>query len=528
MALADANPAAMAGFLFILTNKVIGVRYIAAITVVLVYIALCLVCWLKYRQRGRQPYQVGHGKENAILIAYASQTGTAERLAQQSADQLAQAGFASHLLPLHKIDENVLLNTRKALFVVSTYGEGEPPDNGAGFLRRYLSHDGDKSWAHLSFGVLALGDRDYRHFCGFGHALNHGLHHRGATSLFDMIEVDKNDESALRHWQYYLGQLTGKTHFTDWSQPSYESWRIQARECLNPDSPANPAFHIQLSPVHGGTVTGQWQAGDIAEIGPCNAPLHIGNFLHHLSLDGQTQVAGSTLMNALRRRQIPKESSRWDHYRGMAPERIVEQLPELPHREYSIASLPEDGSLDLLVRQVIIDEKRLGLGSGWLTAYAQPEDEILLRVRSNSRFHTPPDDRPMILIGNGTGLAGLRAHLRARAQAGYTRNWLVFGERTVVGDFFFADEILAWKKSGHLTHLDLAFSRDQPQRRYVQHVILERRDEVQHWIEQGAAIYVCGSLEGMAQGVDDALTAIFGLEMMEALADNGRYCRDVY
>lgn len=502
-------------------------RYFLAITVIVVYIAFCLLCWVKYRQRERVTQSDSGIGKDAILVAYASQTGNAEKLAQQSVLQLEQAGLSCKLLSLHKVDESLLAQTTRTLFVVSTYGEGEPPDTGAAFLRRYLKKN-DAALAHLQFGILALGDRDYRHFCGFGHALNHGLHHRGATSLFDVVEVDKQDGSALRHWQYYLGQLSGQTHFADWSQPGYENWCLRARACLNPDSPGHPAYHIQLQPAKEVIAPGKWQAGDIAEIGPCNPPARVRQFLRELTLDGYTRVAdtGMLLEQLLMRRRLPEHS--FENYRSLSVEDLLGQLPELPHREYSIASLPEDGTLDLIVRQVQLSENTLGLGSGWLTAYAQAGDDIALRVRVNQRFHAPTDDRPIILVGNGTGLAGLRAHLRARIRAGYRRNWLLFGERTLANDFFFADEILAWKKQGYLTHLDLAFSRDQREPRYVQHLLLEKREVIRQWIDEGAAIYVCGSLEGMAQGVDEVLTDILGEEMLETLADNERYCRDVY
>lgn len=134
----------------------------------------------------------------------------------------------------------------------------------------------------------------------------------------------------------------------------------------------------------------------------------------------------------------------------------------------------------------------------------------------------------MILVGNGTGLAGLRAHLRARALAGHHRNWLVFGERQREHDFHHRDEIEAWFRQGHLQHLDLAFSRDGAQRMYVQDVLREHSERLREWIADGAAVFVCGSLEGMAPAVDAVLRETVGLDALEAMAADGRYCRDVY
>ena len=169
-----------------------------------------------------------------------------------------------------------------------------------------------------------------------------------------------------------------------------------------------------------------------------------------------------------------------------------------------------------------------GLGSGWLCRHAQPGDAIALRIRRNPNFHPPAADVPMILIGNGTGLAGLRAHLKARALAGATRNWLLFGERHRAHDAFLADELAAWQAQGLLPHLDLTFSRDGDAHRYVQHALASHANRLRQWVEEGAAVYVCGSLAGMAPDVDATLRRILGEDKVEALRIAGRYRRDVY
>ena len=169
-----------------------------------------------------------------------------------------------------------------------------------------------------------------------------------------------------------------------------------------------------------------------------------------------------------------------------------------------------------------------GLGSGWLCRHAQPGDAIALRIRRNPNFHPPAADVPMILIGNGTGLAGLRAHLKARALAGATRNWLLFGERQRAHDAFLADELAAWQAQGLLPHLDLTFSRDGDAHRYVQHALASHANRLRQWVDEGAAVYVCGSLAGMAPDVDATLRRILGEDKIEALRTAGRYRRDVY
>jgi sulfite reductase (NADPH) flavoprotein alpha-component len=329
----------------------------------------------------------------------------------------------------------------------------------------------DAALPDLSYGLLALGDRSYRDYCGFGHAVDGWLRRSGATPLFDLVEVDDADAEAIRHWQHQLNALTGSNAEPDWTPPAYDRWRLVERRLLNPGSPGGEAFHLALEPVDPAP---DWSAGDIAEIGVPSA--------------GDDRPAA---------------------------------------REYSIASLPADGRLELLIRLMRHPDGAPGLASGWLTGRAAVGDEIALRVRVNRGFHGPDASTPMILIGNGTGLAGLRAHLKTRTP-GDAGAWLMFGERTAAHDAFHDAELQAWRASGVLTRLDRTFSRDAGDGRYVQAVIAEQADAVRDWIARGAAVYVCGSLEGMASGVHTALEAALGADALIALAEAGRYRRDVY
>src|SRR5690606_30769287 len=128
--------------------------------------------------------------------------------------------------------------------------------------------------------------------------------------------------------------------------------------------------------------------------------------------------------------------------------------------------------------------------------------EIALRIRRNANFHAPDDDRPLILVGNGTGMAGLRALLRERIASGRRRNWLLFGERQAAHDAYWRDELEAAWRDGGLERLDLVYSRDTATREYVQHRLAEQAGVLRDWVGDGASIHVCGSLEGMAPGVD--------------------------
>lgn len=408
-------------------------------------------------------------EEGDWLVVYASQTGNAEYLAQQTAATLNTGGLQARAVCISSLDPAALTGATRALFIASTYGEGDAPDSAARFAGVTMGSDADLSQLH--YGVLALGDSSYTNYCGFGRALDAWLGARGATPLFERIEVDRANGEAIANWQHQLSHLAGTSDAPDWEAPAYGQWRILERTQLNPGSIGAPLYRLALAPRAGALP--DWEAGDLVQV--C----------------------------------APRD-------------------PDLP-REYSIASVPSEGKLELLVRLQRHEDGSAGAASGWLCLDATFDDTVALRVRTHARFRLGENAaRPLILVGNGTGLAGLRAHLKARIDAGMADNWLVFGERHAAHDFLCRDELLGWRDAGQLARLDLAFSRDEGGPRYVQHVLAERGDELRTWIARGAAVYVCGSLQGMAAGVHEALVGALGVETLDELAADGRYRRDVY
>jgi len=496
-------------------------RLAGAVTVIVVFVMFCLALRMRRRARAARLQVAEVAVADAVLVAYASQTGTAEDLARRTLRTLADAGCAARLVAFDAIDEALLRATRRALFVVSTYGEGDPPDMAAGFARRLLAHK--LALPQLRYGVLALGDSEYVNFCGFGRSVDTWLRQQGAQALFDRIDVDNADPGALRHWQHQIGVLAGRTDEPDWTAPRYSRWQLTGRRELNPGSVGGACFLLSLQAPHGESPN--WSAGDVAEIGPRHAPEAVAAQLRRCGIDGNRLLdGGESVAEFLARHQWPETTPA----AGEAGDEWLSTLKPLPHREYSIASIPQDGRLDLLVRQWRRDDGSHGLGSGWLTAHAAVGTTIDLRLRRNSQFHLPPQPCPLILIGNGTGIAGLRALLKARIAQGQRRNWLLFGERQRSRDFFFAEEIEEWQRSGVLERVDLAFSRDQAERIYVQQRVREAADVLREWVAAGACIYVCGSLQGMAPAVDTELRAALGVDTVDTLAEQGRYRRDVY
>ncbi|MEO8669991.1 MAG: sulfite reductase flavoprotein subunit alpha [Tahibacter sp.] len=462
-----------------------------------------------------------------MLVVFASQTGFAENIAARTAKALSIAGVAVRLVSMATLDTADLLKAERAIFIVSTYGEGDPPDMAGVFVHRLLRSDVQLD--RLQFGMLALGDRDYTNFCGFGRQLDAWLRKRQARTLFDCIEVDNADEGSLRRWQHQLGALSGAADQAEWCAPRFGLWRLVERRALNPGSAGDACFHLVLKPEI--PADAHWEAGDVAEISPRNSATDVNSLLAANGLDGAAAaptsagaVDAETLNEYLARCRLPDPGSIVDQPSAIW---LADLLP-LAHREYSIASIPSDGAVHLLVRQRRCTDGRLGVGAGWLTEHAAVGQAIQLRLRTNTNFHMPVDDRPLILIGNGTGIAGLRALLKARIAAEQRSNWLVFGERSEGVDFFYEGEIRAWHAAGWIAQLDLAFSRDQEQRIYVQQRIRNAADMLRRWVGEGAAIHVCGSLLGMAPAVDAVLRESLGGACVDDLISAGRYRRDVY
>jgi sulfite reductase (NADPH) flavoprotein alpha-component len=437
-------------------------RLLAAALLLASYLVMCGLVWRRHR---RKPPDTAAAD---WIVAYASQTGGAEYLARNSAGLLETAGLSVRCCDLADLDDAALAAAERILFVVSTFGEGDPPDSAASFPQRMAR---PAALGGVHYAVLALGDATYEQYCGFGRALDDWLAASGAHRLFDRVEVDRNEAAAVAHWQEHLCHLSGASDPGAWDDAPFSTWRIAGRADLNAGSAGAPVCRIRLAPVQGALP--DWQSGDLVQL--C----------------------------------VPEE-------------------PSLP-REYSIASIPAEGAVELLVRLHARPDGSMGLGSGWLCRRAEVGSTVQLRVREHKRFRLGDNAaRPLILVGNGTGMAGLRSHIAARAAAGQGRNWLVFGERNETADFHFRDDIGRWLAQGLLARCDAVFSRDQAAKRYVQHALEEASAQVLEWVDDGAAIYVCGSLQTMAADVHRRLAAILGAARLERMAAQGRYRRDVY
>lgn len=447
-------------------------RLLLALLAVALYSLLCLLSWFNYQRKSRQKNAQMRRDDGTILVAYASQTGTAESIARQCA-ALFDGQLPVQLLSLNQVNEDVLATTRQALFVVSTYGEGEAPDNGAAFAKHFLTGTLQQDLSHLQFSVMALGDKLYQQFCGFGHQLYLGLCQLGALPVIEPLESCASEghrpQALISKWQILSGLHSQKTIEP---QPIYlpaenqfEPWQLSQRQLLNQGSPGAEAYFITLRSL---VNRPEWRVGDIAEL----------QFSHGVT------------------------------------------------RQYSIANLSGTGVIELIVRQHQFADGSLGVGSGWLTHLAGLNDIVELKIKPNPAFYAVDADIPAIFIGSGTGLAGLRAHILQRLQYPGSRSWLIFGERDPDKDAFLGDEVRSWQQQGVI--VSKAFSRDKTCPRYVQDVMLAHADNLRQWIVNGALVFVCGNRKGMAHGVDTALQQILDETQYQELIIQQRYRRDIY
>ena len=299
----------------------------------------------------------------------------------------------------------------------------------------------------------------------------------------------------MRHWLAAVAALT-PTPAPARAAPAapagsaFAPWILLGRRHLNPGSQGEPVWLIDMAPPLDGPAPAAWEAGDLVQL----------------------RLPGS------------------------------DRTP----RSYSIASLPEPGSgggLQLLVRRHRREDGSVGAASGWLTGDCPRGGALSLRIQPNPAFRLPPAlaDRPLVLIGNGTGLAGLRAHLQAAERRLATpasprqdlvrqglHAWLLLGERQAAHDALCDAEITHWLASGVLSRTDRVYSRDGGPHRHVQQRLAAEAPRLRQWVEAGAVLLVCGSRQGMAHGVDAVLAEALGETTLQTLRQQGRLRRDVY
>ncbi len=432
--------------------------------------------WLLYLDRRRsqraaqtlkrQLKPTAQDDDRSTVIGFASQSGNAEKVAWQTAQALQLVGVPVQVHALHQLPLDLLNRAQHALFIVSTFGDGEAPDHARHFDEQLPVKS--LKLSQLKFSVLALGDRQYQSFCAFGKRVEQWLLQHGGQPLFARIDVDKNDTLALHQWQHKLAeQFSPSAMFKPFAPVVWHDFILLAREHVNVGSVGLPMYHLRLRAAP----DVKWQAGDVLEI---RLPATLGGT-----------------------------------------------------RRYSIASVSADGSVWLLIRYVRKADGQFGVASHWLTQECGIGQTLNARVIDGPHFHSDAELPPSLFIGNGSGVSSLRAHLKQLHDQHNHGHWLVFGERQRAHDFYYQQEIEHWCRDGVLAHVDLAFSRDEPPR-YVQHALVEHRDRLRDYIDRGGHIYVCGSAMTMAAEVHIVLQDLLGKDAVKQLIGEARYHRDIY
>ncbi|WP_454793442.1 diflavin oxidoreductase [Mycolicibacterium lutetiense] len=499
--------------------------------------------------------------------------GNAEDAAMSFAEATTAAGIPAEAVELNQVELGQLSTATHFIVVTSTFGDGEFPDTATLFWEAISAST--ERLEHMSFAILALGDTSYELFCNAGKLLDARLEQLGATRIADRIDVDGYYQEPAAAWTTDLvKQLTAaqagpaapiavvETAPADPPLRPQERNRpfgaaLTVNRLLTATESDKEVRHYELD-LTGSGIT--YQAGDSLAVHAINDPGLVAAILAEFKVGPAHRVAdaeetlGVLLTEHL---EIRTPSRALQDLAGPAAygedvldlirradltvDEVVDTLRPLQFRDYSIASSPlvHPDHIHLTVATVrypAADRQHGGVASTYL---AERTQTVRVHLRPNHHFRLPADDVPIIMIGPGTGIAPFRAFLQERqAAAAPGRSWLFFGDRRRATDFLYGDELTGFVESGTLTRMDMAFSRDQDAKVYVQQRMRENSAELFAWLQEGAHLYVCGDADRMAKDVDATLH--------EIIADNGsmdadaahayvndlikthRYLRDVY
>jgi sulfite reductase (NADPH) flavoprotein alpha-component len=537
--------------------------------------------------------------QQQLTIVFGSQTGNAKRLADSLARDAENAGLAVRLVRADAYPFRELKNERLVYVVISTQGDGDPPDDARGFVE-FLAGKRAPKLDELKFAVLGLGDSSYAKFCAIGATIDERLAELGATRLFARGEADVDIDTVAAPWLRKalatardtlktgaafatVTPLRPQRAVAAWARDRPFAAEVLINQRISARGAGKDIRHIELSL---GLSDLAYEPGDALGVWPTNSPALVSAVLDALKLDAQAPVAhdGQTLplqewlaakreLTRVARPFVFAHAQRARHddldaivaspvaFPGLlndyqvidllhafpaqwsAQEFVTALRPQTP-RLYSIASSLKvaEGEAHLTVARLAYDafgRHHSGAASGFL-ASREDDDRVPVFVESNERFRLPQDaSRDVIMIGPGTGVAPFRSFLQERSALGARgRNWLFFGNPHFRSDFLYQVEWQQALKRGELHRLDVAFSRDQLDKVYVQHQLRRNGRELHAWLENGAHLYVCGDATRMARDVHTALRDVIvehggkSSEDAEAhlaqLASERRYSRDVY
>jgi len=542
---------------------------------------------------------VSSSDSTPVTVMYGSQTGNSEGVAGKLAAALKEVGVPVELKDMGSYKTQQLKQEKTLCVVVSTHGEGDPPDTAMDF-HAFLYGKRAPKLEGVGFAVLALGDTSYEHFCKTGKDFDERLGELGGTRLLDRVDCDVDYEDQADAWIAALvkkisaerDSVAAPAAVSGVAAPAagvYDKKNpfpavLLERINLNGKGSAKETLHMELLLEGSGLV---YEPGDALGVVPSNDAEIVEEMIGLLGADpsaeivgpkgreflvdammntfeittitrpflrGYAELAGSKKLNALL--ADPEKLNAWLYGReivdvlqtwpvkGLAIADFLELLRKLPPRLYSIASSlnahPDEVHLCVgVTRYEAHGRKRKGVCSTFLADRVEVDGTLPVYVDRNKNFKLPAGiDTPVIMVGPGTGIAPFRAFVEEREVHGGGKNWLFFGDQHFTTDFLYQTEWQQWLKDGVLTRMDVAFSRDQAQKLYVQHRMLEKAKDLWAWLQDGAHFYVCGDESRMAHDVHQALIDIArtqgGLSAEDAdayvkqLQKDRRYQRDVY
>ncbi len=534
------------------------------------------------------------GPSTPVTVMYGSQTGTAEGLAKKLIKTLKKRNFEPEIHDMATYDRARLSKERNLLIITSTYGDGEPPDT-ATDLHGWLMSDAAPRLDGVSYSVLALGDSSYPDYCKCGVEFDTRLAALGASRIYSRIDADVDSDSPFAEWS--AGVLATLAPAGVGIPAGAEPEEVYSKskpfpaavvQNFNLNGPGEKQTHQVALSLEGSDLN--YEVGDALGVYPLNPPDIVDEIIANLPFEASDVTtpdgikvplrealiryydigslnksiiqkwlakSGSTFLRSLVAADDKKayDDFCWgrdlvdlviDHPADFGDaEEFVSILKKLQPRLYSIASSPRAHLSEVhlcvgIVRYLTHGRARGGICSTFLADRMGEETKPRVYVHRNNAFRLPSDGgTDVIMVGPGTGIAPFRAFLEDRkAKSATGKNWLFFGNPHRATDYLYQDELAAFQAEGILTRLDLAWSRDQPEKLYVQHLMLENGAELWSWLSKGAAFYVCGDASRMAKDVDQALLNLAGKHggltadgaaaFISQLKKEKRYLRDVY
>lgn len=519
-----------------------------------------------------------------ITILFASESGNAEHLAQDAAKLARKHGARPTIIDFADLQLSALKGARSLIVVASTWGEGEPPARAA---RAYaeLMGAGAPRLEGLRFGVLALGDSAYAEFCAIGKAIDARLAALGATRAFDRLDCDLDFASPAASWLQSAietlapKQSTGNVVAVNFGAQAAadvgrEPMLAEVTEHINLNSSRSDKETVHLALSFEGAAPA-YEPGDALDLFAENDPALVDAILDAAGLASDDALRralsserdittlplsaiekfAATTNHAGARALLDGDARSWKEGRQLIDlleafpaslnrEQLLALTRPLPPRAYSIASSraevgDEAHLLVAAVRYRAHGRDRLGVASTFVADRLKAGASVKIALKPNRHFRLPDAATDIIMVGPGTGIAPFRAFVQERRVSGASgRNWLFFGDRHFTHDFLYQLEWQDALADGTLTRLDLAFSRDAPEKVYVQDRMWERRRDLVAWLDSGARLYVCGDAKAMAKDVRATLVRIFA--EVKALSDDAaetavadldrdrRYLQDVY